>query len=403
MKIQYQTRRFYPDLHGGAEVIGYEVVRCWKNLGLDVSVVAENYGKDKLLYDEPIDSVRCTRIPTGGLGIFWRINSLARLARWMWHQKDIKPQADIIVGSNPECIVASKVVFPGRPAIYRCEGITRFYFPVLNRRYSYIFGFIEKLAMSLSDAIIVPSHIVEKQLITYLGRRPKRLYIVPYGIDADRFIKAEPDPLLLKYKNRGDFIILSVGRLTQEKGMDFLIEVFSRMKNRSRVRLVIVGDGPQMEDLTLLARRRGLSERVVFTGRIGFPEKFFKAADLHVLLSRYETFGLVHLEAMACGVPTVSWRGRFPDPLVGSSEFILDGKTGFCIEPYNIDLLADKLDMLVEDRRLVKKMGVCAREYVLANFSWERTATEYLKIIAELSGYSFIDFVGAVRCERKAV
>ncbi len=381
MKIQYQSRRFYPDLYGGAEVIGYEVVRRWREWGIDVSVATENYGKTELIYDEPIDGVCCTRIPTGGLGVFWRISPLAKVGRWYWHQKNIEPRADVIFASNPECIVASKLAYPTRPAIYRCEGITKYFLPILGRKYSLLFGVIEKLAIRWADAITVPTKIVKSQLTNYVKVNEEKIHVIPYGVEFNRFANSEPNRDILEYKEKGEFIIVSVGRLTQEKGMDFLIDAFSRMKNRDRSRLVILGDGFERDKLADFARSKGLNGRVIFTGKVDNPESYLKSANVHVLASRYETFGIVHLEAMACGLPTITWRSKFPEPLIGASEIIIDGKTGFCIEPYNVDSLAGKLDSLIYDGKKVEEMGASAQEYVKKHFSWDRTAKEYLKVI----------------------
>ncbi len=386
MRIQWQSRRFFPDLYGGVEVIGYEVVRQWKQMAVDVSVATENYPKTELMYDEPIEGVSCSRIPTGGVGMFWRIGALARVARWVWHQKDIADEADIVFASNPECIIASKIAHPGRPAVYRCEGITKYFVPILKRKPSRLFSAIEKRAMKLADAITVPSTIVKTQLVNYVDVNEDKIYVVPYGVDFQRFAKAEPIENIGGFRRNGEFMIACLGRLTPEKGIDFLIDAFARLKNRSEAKLLIIGDGFLKDELRRYANNYNLNSNVVFTGKVHNPENYLAAADVHVLMSRYETFGLAHLEAMAAALPTISWRSRFDDSLVGASDIIIDGQTGFCIEPHNIEELSVTLDDLIENRIKAKQIGRSAREYVKRNYSWQKTAERYLQVLEETLG-----------------
>ncbi len=381
MKVQWQSRRFYPDLYGGSEVIGYEVVKEWRKIGVAVSVATENYQKSELLYDEPIEGVCCSRIPTGGLGIFWRVGAFARVCRWAWHQKDIADEADVVFASNPECVVASKTVNRSRPVIYRCEGITPYFLPVLNRRISKQFMFVEKRAMRLADAIVVASRIVKEQLVNYVDVDENKVFVVPYGVDFSRFSEAEIADELKEFRRKGEFVIACIGRLTREKGIDYLIEAFSRLKRKEEARLVIIGDGMLRDELKRYANDRGLNGRVVFAGKVSNPERYLAGADVHALMSRYETFGLAHIEAMSAGVPTISWRSRFDDSLVAASEIIIEGKTGFCIEPRDVSSLSKLLDELIGNRKIVFELGRNAQEYVKRTYSWKKTAEEYLRVI----------------------
>ncbi len=380
MRIQWQSRRFFPDLYGGAEVIGYEVVKSWRAMGVEVSVASENYQKGVLLSDEPIEGVKCVRIPTGGMGVFWRVGSLARVCRWFWHQKDMPKGYDVVFASNPECVVGTKLAGMSCPVIYRCEGITPYFLPILERKVSRLFMEIEKGAMRLADAIVVASSIVKMQLLDYVNVNEGKVFVVPYGVDFNRFGRVEIAKESQGLRKDGEFLIACIGRLTREKGIDFLIDAVARLRNREKVSVFVIGDGGLREELERYANERGVGDKIVFTGKVANPEEYLADADVHVLMSRYETFGLAHLEAMASGVPTISWKSRFPDSLVASSDIIIDGETGYCIEPYRVDELARVLDELIENRNIAAEMGVKARDYVRKTFSWERTASEYLKI-----------------------
>lgn len=171
----------------------------------------------------------------------------------------------------------------------------------------------EQALVQDSDALLAPCAGEKDNLMRYYAADPERIVLVPGGVDLDRF-----QPMDQKAARRrlgldpDQWMLLSVGRLTPLKGQGRIIEALAGLKEDRRLQLIFVGgDGPQDPEqrrLQKMVARLGLEGRVIFTGSI--PQKdlpdYYAAADVYVLASHYESFGLVGLEALACGRPVVS-------------------------------------------------------------------------------------------------
>jgi len=135
-------------------------------------------------------------------------------------------------------------------------------------------------------------------------------------------------PTMAKIRPKWDglFVFLCVARLSPQKGIDLLLQAFARgFSGSSDVRLRLVGDGPLLSSLQQLSARLGVAAQTDFVGRLSGPEvrAEMEAADAFVLASKYESFGVVVIEALACGLPVVSTASGGPDHLVDSSNGLL--------------------------------------------------------------------------------
>jgi len=133
------------------------------------------------------------------------------------------------------------------------------------------------------------------------------------------------------------FNLLTVGKLTYQKGFDLLIKAMAKINNRSFF-LTILGKGPEEKSLRMLIDKLNLNDCIQLAGYKNNPYKYMKQADLFVLSSRFEGFPNVLLEANACGSPIVA----FSCP-GGIKEIIDDGVNGWTVPPGNIQLLAEKI------------------------------------------------------------
>lgn len=140
----------------------------------------------------------------------------------------------------------------------------------------------------------------------------KNIHIVPTGIEVERFYKENVDKnkteaLKKKYQLlKGDFVLVFVGRLAEEKNVDFLIDVEKEIvKKYPNIKLMIIGDGPDKPKYEKLAKRHHIEEKVIFTGKVPWEEipAYYQLADLFLTASTSETQGLTVVEAMAGGVP----------------------------------------------------------------------------------------------------
>ncbi|MBN1510499.1 MAG: glycosyltransferase family 4 protein [Phycisphaerae bacterium] len=165
---------------------------------------------------------------------------------------------------------------------------------------------------------------------------------------------------------RGDLpIVGAAGRLRPEKDHRTLIEAVARLSDRGvKCRLQIAGGGSLLEEYKLLARQRGIADRVGFLGRLGDMTPFYRAIDVFAMPSRCaEGLPLALLEAMAAGLPVVA------TDVVGTRDAVTDGREGFLVPPGDADAMADALGCLLGDPGLRRRMGEAGRETVRARFT----------------------------------
>lgn len=166
------------------------------------------------------------------------------------------------------------------------------------------------------DELIVPTEKT-KELFKDKYKVKRDVYVIPSGIDTTRFYKENIDKneiinlkkdLVLK---KTDFIVLYVGRIAKEKSIDFLINNFnSVLKRIPKAKMIIVGDGPDIKDLIDLTRKKGLENKIIFTGKAPWTDvpKYYSLCDVFVTASKTETQGLTVMEAMGASKPVVAIR-----------------------------------------------------------------------------------------------
>lgn len=174
--------------------------------------------------------------------------------------------------------------------------------------------------------------------------------------------------------------IAAAGRLVPQKGFDMLLSAFSGIAGRfPGWQLTIMGDGPEKERLEGLAAKRGLSGQVRFTGTLPSTADVLAASDLFVLSSRFEGFPNALAEALAAGVPAVSF-----DCPSGPSEIIRDGRDGLLVPPGDIAALGAAMTLLMDDEPRRRAMSASAPE-VLERFSLNDFLDSWEKLLAGLA------------------
>nr|WP_315464255.1 glycosyltransferase [uncultured Rhodoferax sp.] len=187
------------------------------------------------------------------------------------------------------------------------------------------------------------------------------------GVDTERLV---PNPGQVT-AHGGERFILSVARHTDVKGIDVLLRAFAHVvRTHPDVRLLQIGAGELTQDLKALAAELDIEKNIDFLGAQQPSEvlKYLQACKMLVLSSRKaksgaeESFGLVLIEAAACGVPTIGTR------VGGIPEAIVHGETGFVVESENVDVLAERISLLLTDKDLAMAMGMRGREMVCDSF-----------------------------------
>ncbi len=229
----------------------------------------------------------------------------------------------------------------------------------------------ENLALAAADLVIVNSRSVGEELRA--RRVPiRQMSIVPNGVDLARF-----QPHLTG--EEGDYVLF-VGRLVPQKGVDTLLRALEVVLRRiPECRLLIVGDGDQALYLKRVSHYLGFPDRVAF---LGWQADFalvdlYRRAQVVVVPSNYEPFGMVALEAMACARPVLA------SDVGGLAEFIQDGVHGYLVPPADHLRLARRMAQLLLDPGRRRRMGEAARSHA-ENYSWESAAKQTLALYRSL-------------------
>lgn len=203
--------------------------------------------------------------------------------------------------------------------------------------------------------IVIPSESMRSILINDYGL-VDRFTVIPTGIDIAPYKAANGSALRAEWGWHDDKVIVSAGRLAEEKNWVTLLQAFAlAQKSQPNIRLVLIGDGPQADALRQLAGELGVGERILFTGQVPFGEipNYLKAADLFAFASVTETQGIVTLEAMAAGLPAVAVAAS------GTQDILEDGVQGFLVQNDAQDL-SNGIIKLIENPGLMSRFKSAA-------------------------------------------
>jgi glycosyltransferase involved in cell wall biosynthesis len=202
-----------------------------------------------------------------------------------------------------------------------------------------------------------------------LGVPPSRIFAIPNGVDIDTYRPPSPDErvqLRFRLGLAPDApLALFIGRLVPRKRVATAIRAVGRAEGR--IRLVVVGEGPERSTLERMAQEHGLAERVSFTGAVPNVADYLRAADFFVLPSRSEGLSNALLEAMACGLVCLA------QPVSGVEELFAGGR-GIVVASEEAEAWGRALERLAADPEQSRRLGARARELVCADFTLERTA-----------------------------
>ena len=221
-----------------------------------------------------------------------------------------------------------------------------------------------------------------EQAISAYGIDPQKIVVIKSGTDTEMFkpIKIDKENLLRSYsvKHTDRPVVFLGGRLTAQKGVDTLLraaEIYSK-KDEKPITL-IAGDGDLREQLEKLAKELKL-DSVYFLGNQNHQQmaKLFNIADVAAMPSMFEAFGLVAIEALACGTPVIAGD-------IGGFKQIVNEEVGYLLKPGDYKTLAEKIITFIKDG-FKEKVRNKAAAYIKQNFSWENTANNIEKIYEQV-------------------
>lgn len=360
--------------HGGAEALIADLLPRLKARGIDLELVA--FSNVNPLAERLTD--RGIRIDTLG----HRGGTIYRLDRWSptaWRlYRYLQASSPAIVHSH----------------IYMADLITSLAAPTGTKLVSTLhwpspwWGNSHRLRSKLKTRLdgalarwrdvrlIAVSRDTAEATVGALGVKSERLRIIHNGIDLNRF---PFDPSRLFPKDSLGPVLIQVGRLDPPKGHSFAIEAFSLiLKDFPKASLLFVGDGPLRIQLEAKVQALGLNGRVRFLGVRDDVPALLNQSDLFWMPSRFEGLPIACLEAMACGLPTVTTN------VLGLREVAVDGVTGFVVPPDSPMAVAQASLRILKDPSLAQRMGMAGRQRVAEHFSIEKTADEYVRAYEDI-------------------
>jgi len=251
-------------------------------------------------------------------------------------------------------------------------------------RQKWVLSFYKKFILKflgVADKIIVsnPNMIKNSDFLPFFK---DKIEVIPIGVNLDWVDSCQESNILadeIRSSNKGP-MILSVGRLVYYKGYEYLIDAIKLVPNAS---LVIIGSGPLRNKLIDRINKLSLASRIKIIPEVDEKtlHSYYKACDIFVLPSveKSETYGIVQIEAMACGKPVIC-----TEVGTGTSFLNQHENTGFVVPPRDTKLLADAIDKLITNQELRLKLGMYAKERALREFTDKKMVEETYKVYQDL-------------------
>lgn len=352
-----QVGKFYPPHRGGMEA---HVETLCQNLKdrVDVDVIVANSGSETEV--ELVDEIPVTRLRTT-----MRVAATSITPELVRKLKTT--DADIVHVHVPNpwavfCLFLSGTKVP-TIATYHSDIVRQRLLGALYRP-------LQEWFMKRCSAVIVTSSNLLNQS-PLLSRYRAKLIVIPLGVSASVLSAPDAAQVLRVRAEYGERLVLTVGRLVEYKGTEYLI----RAMNHVNGKLLIVGNGPLATKLAELSRALGVEQRVVFLGEVPADtlRAMYHACDVFALpsIGSNEAFGLVQVEAMAAGRPVVNTELPSGVPFVSRH-----GETGYTVPPKSPKQLARAINVLLSDDSLRERLGSAARRRVWSLFTAERMAKD---------------------------
>jgi len=246
---------------------------------------------------------------------------------------------------------------------------------------------VRNLIYRNADAIIAANQFAYERLVR-IGIPEARIHKLTPGVDLEDFHPGPRNPELIeRYGLAGKKVLLTVARLVPRKGHRIVLQSLPKiLRETPNLKYLVVGEGPEKARLEEMVRELGLSDVVTFVGDVvhGQIREFYNLCDAFIMVNRVdaggdvESFGMVFTEANAMGKPVVGGRSG------GTVEAVLEGETGFLVDPDSADEVAKRLLLLLNSEELSERMGSAGLRRVLAEFRWVTRAHALRQISAEL-------------------
>lgn len=249
-----------------------------------------------------------------------------------------------------------------------------------------------RYVLSHATLPIAVSRFTRQRITEKTGLEERVISVIPVAVDACRFRPSDDDDLRERLGLRGKKVVLTLARVVERKGHDTVIRAMPLVVKAHPDAVYVIAGGGHKE---VLARLRqivdefGLSDRVIFTGYVEDKDliSFYNLCDVYVMVSRElvgkgdtEGFGITFLEANACGKPVIGGNA------CGIPDAIEDGRTGYLVDPENAEAVAARINALMDDPVLARRMGAAGLERVRRGFTWRAVTEMILREVAARAG-----------------
>lgn len=231
---------------------------------------------------------------------------------------------------------------------------------------------ITRFGILKSDGVTAVSSYLQKETCQVFDIGCDTISVIPNFIDPNYYYRRQNDQLRNKLAPNGEKLVVHVSNFRPVKRITDCVRIFAAIQNKIKARLIMVGDGPEKAQGEWLARQMGVSKNVCFVGKQPGIVDYLSVADLLLLTSETESFGLSALEAMACEVPVIA------SNVGGLPEVVADGENGYLAEVGDIEGMAKYAIKILSSDSLQRKMGSFARQIAIENFSTEKIMPLYL-------------------------
>lgn len=241
---------------------------------------------------------------------------------------------------------------------------------------SFIFRKIVRLVLNNSNRIVAQSTNTKENAVKYYNP-VKDIDIIPLAFHPPKINNGK---FILPNYVKGDFSMITIGRLVKRKSIETIIEALSELKNK-KIKLYILGDGPEKEFLQDFAVKSGVSDNIYFAGFVTEKRKYeyLKQSNAYIMTSLHEGFGIVFMEAMEFSLPIISTNHG------GQTDFLFDNKNAILIDVKDVKGCIKAVKKLITDKKLYHKLSVNNKNDV-RKFYAGNIASQYEEIFRKLAG-----------------
>ena len=368
----------FPPYPGGIGNVAYYFSKVLDRLSHQVTVLTPDYKINKFFKNTKLENIelgnvdvlKLKSILTYGKGVF--------LPQLFLYLKNF----DIIHLHYPffgtaEIVWLYKLLHPKTKLIihYHMDVVN---LPLLAKILSFPSKLIRTLLLKSADKITCASldYIKNSDIANFYQNHKDKFYEIPFGIDIEEF------KIKNKKEEKDKKNILFVGTLDKAhyfKGLEYLLNAVSKLQDID-FQLLIIGNGDRREHYENLAKKLNIKDKVVFVGFVDNKKlvRYYNLADVFVFpsIDKSEAFGMVLLEAMACGIPVIA------SNIPGVRSVFKDKEQGYLVEPRNIKDLSSKLNKILSNKKIRLEMSIKARKLVERKYSL-KTVKERLNKIYE--------------------